>query len=422
MRKVAYLTDIEGQWDKLEDFCAGSSLVRLEDPAGARSRLVVADDAVFVFGGDAIDRGPAGRKIVATLLAARRAQPDSVVLLAGNRDINKLRLARELDGSPPPRALAAVTSGRRGDLLRFILTHTMGARAAFDHRRDELAAEGSAAADDDVVQSYLDDLAPGGAMRSYLSLAVLAHREDETLFVHGGVTPENMGVVPGHGRRIPDVDDWLRALNEFYAQSMHAFCTNMSSADGTPMWQELIAYQSPKNGSRTNQASVVYARPTDAVGNPMLPPPHVVSDLAAAELRRVVVGHTPSGDCPALLRDDTGFELLLADNSYGRVERGSRVTIAENVVRVVGTTELDSGVREAVDYDAPHAREAPAQAAAGRSFLGLREVATGRLVKARLARGDYLLYRGFEGYRVEQIAVSEAELAATALVAPRAAS
>ncbi len=410
MRRVAYLTDVEGRWEKLVDFCAGSSLVTLEEGAAhGDAALRVADNALFVFGGDAIDRGPAGRKIVATLLAAKRAQPASVVLLAGNRDINKLRLVRELNGSPPPRVTAEVAGGLRGDLLRFILTHTMGARAAFEHRRTELCAEGRSADDDDVVQSYLADLAPDGPLRSYLSAAVLAHREEETLFVHGGVTAENLGVVPGRIDRIPAVDGWLRALNEFYAESMHAFCTGACAADGTPLWQELIAYQAPRSDSRTNQESVVYARPTDAVGNPMLPPEHVVSALAAAEIRRVVVGHTPSGDCPALLRDPGGFELLLADNSYGRVERGSRVAIHDNVVHVRGTTQLDSGEQETVAW-ALDASTSP--------FLGMRDAATGRLVKARLVRGDYLTYRAFDGYKVEQIAMSEAELSCASLVAP----
>ncbi len=410
MRRVAYLTDVEGRWDKLVDFCAGSSLVTLDERAAdGAPTLRVADDAVFVFGGDAIDRGPAARKMVATLLAAKRAQPASVVLLAGNRDINKLRLVRELSGSPPPRASAEIASGRRGDLLRFILTETMGARAAFEHRRTELRAEGRADEDDDVVDSYLADLAPDGPLRSYLSAAALAHREEETLFVHGGVTAENLGVVPGRVDRLPDVDSWMRALNEFYAESMHAFCTGACASDGTPLWQDLIAYQAPKRGSRTNQESIVYARPTDSVGNPMLPPEHVLLALAAAEIRRVVVGHTPSGDCPALLRDLGGFELLLADNSYGRVERGSRVAIHDNVVHVRGTTQLDSGAEESVEW-ALDASSAP--------FLGMRDATTGRLIKARLVRGDYLTYRAFDGYKVEQVAISEEALRRASLEAP----
>ena len=406
MRKVAYVTDIEGRWDKLEDFCAGSSLVSLDAAHGLR----VADGALFVFGGDAIDRGPSGRKLVATLLAAKRAQPDSVVLLAGNRDINKLRLVRELSGHPPARAPSAVSSGARGDLLRFILSQTMGAPEAFEHRRTELLLALPAAGDQDVVDSYLEDLGPSGALRQYLAAAVLAHREDETLFLHGGVTDENLGVVPGRAQREVGVDAWVRGLNEFYATSMEAFGAGRCAPDGTPLWLDLIAYQAPRRGSHLNQASVVYARPTDDVGNPMVPHEHVISALAASDVRRVVVGHTPSGDCPALLHDAAGFELVLADNSYGRLERGSRVTIVENVVRLEGRTVLDSGEEESVAFE-----HLPAHA----RTLGLRDSATGRLVKARLERGDYLTYRAFPGHRVEQLAVTEAELSQASLVVAR---
>ena len=69
--------------------------------------LTLAPGATLVFGGDAIDRGPAGRRVVAALLAAKRHYDDRVVLLAGNRDINKLRLHRELAGRPPRHASPA---------------------------------------------------------------------------------------------------------------------------------------------------------------------------------------------------------------------------------------------------------------------------------------------------------------------------
>jgi hypothetical protein len=402
--KVAYLTDIEGRWEKLLDFCApraggGAPLVSYDDARGLR----VADGAVFVFGGDAIDRGPAGRKVVRTLLEAKRAQPDRVVLLAGNRDINKLRLARELDVRP--------SSGTRADLLRSIFSRTMGARDAFAHRRTELATEGRPSSDEDVVDSWLEDVAPGGEQTRYLESAVLAHREGETLFVHGGVTAENLGVVPGRTARIEGVDAWMRALNDFYAESVSAFVAGRYASNGSPMWQELLAYQAPLPGTALNQASVVYARPGDSFGNPALPAEHVIDALRASDVRRVVIGHTPSGDCPAIVRDGAGFELVLADNSYGRIERGARVTIdASGVLRTEGTTVLDSEEHEVVATELAAARGA---------FIGLRDERTGRLVKARLARGDYLLFRALEGRRVEQLAATDAELARASLVVPK---
>jgi hypothetical protein len=240
---------------------------------------------------------------------------------------------------------------------------------------------------------------------------VLAHREDETLFLHGGVTVENLGVVPGRSR-VDGVDRWLQALNDFYADAMSAFVAGRCGPDGTPRWQALIDYQAPVPGTPRNQASVVYARSSDEIGNPVLPPEPVLTALRASNVRRLVVGHTPSGDCPALLRDASGFELVLADNSYGRLEHGSRVTIDNNIVRIEGTTLLDTGERADV------ASELVANAASSSPFLGLREAATGRLVKARLARGDYLTFRAFEGRRVEQVAVTAEELERVALVVP----
>ena len=104
-----------------------AGVVRRGNPhvALAGDALVLADGVTFVFGGDAIDRGPHGRRIIRTLLAARRTYGERVILLAGNRDLNKLRLVRELDDVP---------AAARGDRLRWIFEHTMGAPRAFDHR------------------------------------------------------------------------------------------------------------------------------------------------------------------------------------------------------------------------------------------------------------------------------------------------
>ena len=107
---LAYLTDVEGRWDKLTSFAKGNPVVRLRADA-----IELADSATFVFGGDAIDRGPHGRRLVRTLLAAKQRYGDRVILIAGNRDLNKLRLRRELE-----------VAGPRAELLRTIFRQTMG--------------------------------------------------------------------------------------------------------------------------------------------------------------------------------------------------------------------------------------------------------------------------------------------------------
>jgi hypothetical protein len=397
---VAYVTDVEGRWEKLVDFARDNPDVTL-DPAG---RLRVRDGAVFVFGGDAIDRGPHGRRVVAALLDAHDRQPDQVVLLAGNRDLNKMRLVRELRGRPHRRAPADLRGpGVEGPLLRWTLKDTMGAGEAFEHRAAELRAEGRAADDDAVVASVLDDLEPDGPLSRYLAACRLAFVEGGTLFVHGAVTAENLGVVPDGAPDDPDPRVWAARLDRFCATQVAAFRErprapgggDPSATDVDPPWQPLIDYQAPLRGTRANQRSVVYGRPVDDQGAPVLPPPAVVARLRAAGISRLVLGHTPSGDCPALLRAP-GFTLVLADNAYGRVEPGSQVRIdPDGTIHVRGETLLDSGERVLVRSTLAPDDDSP---------LGLRD-ASGRLVKARLERGGYLLFRPLRGLgEVEQLA------------------
>lgn len=389
--KIAYLTDVEGQWAKLESFVSGNPLVALD----SLGRLQVAPGARFVFGGDAIDRGSAGRRIVAAFLDVKRRQPEQVVLLAGNRDINKMRLVTELSGLPPTSTPLELRRGQRGPLLRWICDNTMGARQAFRHRAEELEQEGRAHDDEAVVTSYLSDLDPAGDLTAYLSVCQLAYRESNTLFVHGGVSAESLGHVPEAVSRVDDVDQWVLELNSFFARQCAAFVAREPRGYAT-----LVAYQAPLPGTRLNQASVVYGRPTDELGNPKLPRPEVIGKLRRAGVERVVLGHTPSGDCPAVLRDGQGFELILADNSYGRSERGSQLLLDETP-RIAGQSVLDTG--ETVQISTRLSSEG-----AG-SPLGLQD-ARGRLVKARLETGDYLTYLSYPGYRVEQSAAPASEL------------
>ncbi len=395
---IAYLTDVEGRWDKLASFVDGNPHVSLTGGA-----LRLADGVTFVFGGDAIDRGPHGRRIVSLLLAARRTYGERVVLLAGNRDINKLRLSRELDGAAPESTPEKVRAGSRGDLLRWILENTMGAADAFAHRARELQAEGRDAGDEDVAESFLDDLAEGGDLRAYLRECRLGFRAGATLFFHGGVTVENFGVVPGRAKRLADVDSWVDALNEFYAGQLSAFARGEDPST-------LIAYQAPHPGTRWNQESVVYARVADELANPLLPGEEAIARLRAGEVGRLVVGHTPSGDCPAIVRDGD-FELLLADNSYGRVEAGSQISLSDDHASVTGTTELDDGARRIVRFTS-------ARRDLG-SLVGRCDERTGQLVKARLEDGSYLLFRGLPGYRVEQTTAEETDLSRRLLESAR---
>jgi hypothetical protein len=421
---VAYLTDVEGMWPKLESFARDNPEVALD----AAGRLVVAAGAIFVYGGDAIDRGPAGRRVVATLLEAKRRQPDQVILLAGNRDINKLRLPRELGGHPPPRTPEEVRRGPRAELLRWIFQHTMGAPVAFEHRRAEVAAERGVepegVADDEVVDGFLADLGPGGDLRAYLSLCQLGFRAGRTLFVHGGLSPQSLGHVPGRAEppgdaaalAAVDVDAWIAGLNAWYAAQLDAFDAGRHDASGQPAWQPLIAYQAPSPGSRLNPGSVVYGRSVDDHNNLVLPPAEVIAVLARSGLGRAVVGHTPSGDSPSIGRAGA-FQMLCADNSHARHARGSRVWIdADDSLRIDAVTRLDGDADEA-PLRRVQVRLTRDDVAAG-SPLGLRTRGSGRLVRGVLDDGSLLTYRALPEWKTEQLAAAPDSLPRAELEPP----
>ncbi len=385
--KIAFLSDVEGRWSKLVDFCEGNLLVSLVD-----GDIQVADGPTVVYGGDTIDRGPYSRAVLSALIEGKERQPDQVVLLAGNRDVNKLRLPRELAGHPR----AGAPQGTRAEILRWTLAKTMGAADAFEHRRTEL---GHRSADEDVVDSMLADVSarPTGLLLAYLLCSQLAWRSEETLFVHGGVTEANLGVVPGDDRSY-DVDEWIWRLNRFYRQQVDAYANDPMGV----AHHALIAYQAPLPGTRANDESVIYARPVDARGNALPPSPALRARLRDQGIRRIVVGHTPAGDTPAICRVD-GFESIIADSSYGNLERGSQVLLDRSRtsirawVRPVG--EQPQRLTADLHLDEP-------------SIIGRRVRETGQLVKGRLDDGRYVLCRFLDGFRAEEVAVDTVDEAA----------
>lgn len=400
---LAYLTDVEGHWEKLVDFATDNPLVSLD----AHDRIVVADDARFVFGGDSVDRGPAGRRVVEALIDAKQRHPDRVFLIAGNRDINKLRLHRELSGHPPSRAPAALP---RPELLRWIFAHTMGAADAFAMRQRELVKTAQPAGDEDVVASFVADVAPDGAMWRYLELAELALALDDTLIVHGGISDQSLGHVPGSDVHHADALAWIDALNAWYRAQLAAFRRDPMSQTA---WQPLITYQAPVAGTNDNPASVVYRRMLDDSQRPMLPSCTARATLAKAGIRRLLVGHTPMGDVPTIVRtgrdDAAPFEMVMADNSYSRRERGSVVRCEpRGALAVRGRARLDDGTD--VDVHGTLEREDDV------SPLGKHDAATGEIVKGSLPDGRWHLFRHIANRQVEQRAISNEELAARRVV------
>jgi hypothetical protein len=410
---VAYVTDVEGQWERLDSVVRSCPLLSWQD-----GELVVAPGALFVFGGDAIDRGPSARRVIRTLLAARRRQPRQVVLLLGNRDLNKLRLPRELAGALPKRAPPELPLATRAVVLRWIFANTMGAQGAFDFRLQELREEHARIDDDGVVQSWLDDLDPGGggpdnggAHWQYLCHGQLAFRCGQTLFVHGGVGEDSLGHVPGGPSfaQRPDVDSWIEALNGFCHEHLARYAAHPVVVGQEPDWLPLILYQAPKKGLGKNPESVVYGRfGSDKWNNPRLPSPTARRWLLARALHRVVVGHTPCGDLPTVLQAPEPLQVIIADNSRSRIHTGTALWMDDAGLQGRGHTVLDD------DDDSPRAVTLslgpPAKPPDKEGQpIGL-VTGDGFLVKAHLDPDSVALFRFDENWTLRQGARPTAQL------------
>lgn len=221
-------------------------------PLLASCRLNFADEeCFFVFGGDAFDDGY--DYTVGKLLCNFKADyPERVTLLAGNRDINKLRRARELEPGNVLRLYDCVSEPRwnkpeDNNLSAWLKRSTpiqdkSGWLALSDDERaayflnwqdectlgikegaSKIAKEARVLFDygqHDSPDGLTDDQVREKAMRDHYNplyalynlSAVLIHRDGDVLFTHGYFGPESLQVLnlpEGHNNHL----DWLLSLS-----------------------------------------------------------------------------------------------------------------------------------------------------------------------------------------------------------------
>jgi len=352
--RIGYLTDIEGDLDFWRRYVELSDVLS-RDSEGA---VALADQAHFVYGGDAVDQHAGDLEVLEELLALKQRYPERVHFIIGNRDANKLRLLVELgqahveavplgehpgpywsaDGRPANR----LSAEELGDTslavrLQWMLKHTMGAYDTFEHRRRELSRRqgGCDVSDDAVVESFLQLVRPGGLLFEYLALARFAVVVGGALFVHAGLPRGSEGWMPGWlprwqgdaPARLP-LAEWLTGLERLRATAMAEVAATAGVAPGPRAWSMDGGYIHAQAGSAlmqytmrdmpdgTCQPSVVYNGWLDEEYQPMLPDEATCEWLRAGNIRCVICGHQPHGDAPLVLRVAEGIDAITADTSY----------------------------------------------------------------------------------------------------------
>lgn len=378
--RVGFVTDVEGNVDYFDRYVEASGLLRGTVAAGLD---FVDDEALFVYGGDAVDKAPGDIRLCRCLVDLKRRYPNRVWLLVGNRDLNKLRMTAELsrkdvsrsalqvskphwDATVPSYAEYVGTSeANRVTRCKWILEHTLGCKETFEHRRTELRLLGSNDSDEAVVESFATEPLHG-SLRAYLDNAVVAARVRDTLFVHGSVDRLSAGFAPELGTRFAlgrredpaypptkrwhdhvSVDDWVRALNDLLTRGLdeHARrpywdddgCSSRGGealmalqnrcavwgrsvisncwADGGNVDSDDAVERRRRSWSRALEEPTAFEASTGYTSDPL--DAQVAAWLRADGIKRVVSGHRPTGDSPAVLSDKYhGVELVCADTSY----------------------------------------------------------------------------------------------------------
>jgi len=386
---IGIIADVEGDWRKIQSFAENSDVLKIHSDNPTHFDAELKADSKLVFLGDSIDKGPNNLKVLSFLLYLKNKYPDRVILIQGNRDANKLRFNWEL----APAALALNQdesklsldrfrlSSWEGAFTKFISTEALaqvdGVHTAYEHGASttndgilkmkwmlkdtmgcpttfqDLKSEMAPAPDSTVFGTFRGMVSPHGLLSNYLRQSQLAHLDEETstLFVHGGVSLENFGIVPesrigrGDAYKITDVRTWIAALNH-WSQERIAQGLAGDFEGALP----LIQYQEPQvvlndAGKQTwgppNGISIAQGRPWSETFH--LDPYHpaglstgLIAHLKASGITKIFFGHSPVGQVPVMMRADD-FIVVACDTSVTQPPRNATIEVSKEGIQITAT-------------------------------------------------------------------------------------
>mmetsp|Transcript_11109 Transcript_11109/g.27326 ORF Transcript_11109/g.27326 Transcript_11109/m.27326 type:complete len:451 (+) Transcript_11109:656-2008(+) len=221
--------------------------------------------------------------------------------------------------------------------------------------------------DEAVVDSFLHEISVGGSLYEYLHLSQIAAVVGNTIFVHGAIDSLTMKYVPSastkfqvpttlppsfsapstptDGEMIENVHEWVKSLNDYMRHGLKDFVDRpewnaertsrggealLAIQNRPSMWGRSVVCNSYADGGviasadaeeERKQALCTAQEQSDPLAfegiasNVMDPAP--ARWLLEHGIKRIVVGHKPTGDCPAVLSSKyTGVEVVAVDTSY----------------------------------------------------------------------------------------------------------
>lgn len=327
--------------------------------------------------------------------------------------------------------------------------------------------------DDEVVASFEYEInSEHGSLRDYLNEAQIAAIVGNTIFVHGAIDALTMRWVPptdtkfqipeteppdfsspsprsGDGAMYEDVSQWVNELNFYMKKGMSDFQQRpywneertsrggealLAIQNRPSMWGRSVVCNSYADGGNVHSDGAIENRRDALKRARVMKDPLAFEGLASdvfdkrpsdwllgQGIQRLIVGHKPTGDCPAVLNSVyTGVEIVSVDLSYAHrhdLENESSLRFGKS--RGEAITNVEIAGRDSLN----NALEVYGVLACGREYhnryttlssidctarspekiediyLG-RRMSSGWWVKARLQSGEYHVSKG-SGRKVE---------------------
>lgn len=344
-RIIEVMSDVEGCWNKIITFMKKSDIFRIggkkiDDNFKPEqyNQVTMSPFGFFVCLGDTIDNGPNNIAILRLLRFLKINYFNRVIFILGNRDINKIRLRYELDKKRvnidrlTKNELPYGLGKSRPEILKWILTNTMGCPNTFEFIKNEVGIND----DEKVVDKYIDILkvpmnydTDTGLLYFYLKFGNLVYykKNVKALFMHGGLNCKNFLYVSG--KKYSSIQEWVKSLNEWYQSKINQVFYN--NADETEI-EDLLLYQDEREYIKKDGIGAIYSV---VISRPWKTPPiksgsigsSIIDegcfDKISADVNFVFVGHTPVGQLPViykLTKNNKKITFVFGDTTYsGRI-------------------------------------------------------------------------------------------------------
>jgi hypothetical protein len=263
-------------------------------------------------------------------------------------------------------------------------------------------------------------------MLQYLQKGKLSYVFGSSLFVHGALSPTNIGKVPGTKKKETSVQGWVKALNAWAQKELKDFIEDpysekygrsntrdrgvVSGWTGRRSGGGLMDYCS---GPKWNDgATVVYTNYLEN-GNSKHIPREVQQYVLGSKINTVLSGHQPHGDCPnvictgnvKVITADTSYSQMGSKSAWGVDNRGVNC-ITEVLVDLDGSCEVHGKLADgtAIAYNLGGKD--------GDKFVGRQLSKDKSWIKAKIVgKPEYLACLG-EGFKLTPSRVTEKELQA----------